>query len=141
MAGVRQVLRALEAGTLVRTPQDESAASYYPMLDKELGRMDFSRPARELHNQVRGLYPWPGAFAETPSGVLKIWSARAHAEDSGLAPGTVARADAKGGLFVACGEGTLEILELQAPGSKRMNARDYLRGKPMRQGAPLGERE
>ena len=136
-----RTLRALEAGTLVRTPQDESAASYYPMLDKELGRMDFSRPARELHNQVRGLYPWPGAFAETPSGVLKIWSARAHEEDSGLAPGTVARADAKGGLFVACGKGTLEILELQAPGSKRMNARDYLRGKPMRQGAPLGERE
>ena len=54
-----RTLRALEAGTLVRTPQDESAASYYPMLDKELGRMDFSRPARELHNQVRGLYPWP----------------------------------------------------------------------------------
>ena len=136
-----RTLRALEEGTLVRTPQDPEAASYFPMLDKEMGRMDFSRTAQELHNQVRGLYPWPGAFAETPSGTLKIWSARAHAEDSGLAPGMVVTADAKTGLLVACGQGTLEILEMQAPGSKRMNARDYLRGKPMRAGAPLGERE
>ena len=103
--------------------------------------MDFASQARERHNQVGGIDPWPGAVAETPSGVGKSWSARANEEESGLAAGTVARGDAKGGSVVDCGEGTLEILELQAPGSKRMNARDYLRGKPMRQGAPLGERE
>lgn len=133
-----RTLRALEDGTLVRTPQNEAEASYQPMLTREMGEMDWSRSAQQLHDQVRGLYPWPGAYTTMDGGVLKVWVSRVSDMKTDAAPGTVVRADAKEGLFVACGTGVLKIVELQAPGSKRMNARDYLRGKPMQTGTVLG---
>lgn len=133
-----RTLRALEDGTLVRTPQNEAEASYQPMLTREMGEMDWSRSAQQLHDQVRGLYPWPGAYTTMDGGVLKVWVSRVSDMKTDAAPGTVVKADAKEGLFVACGTGVLQIVELQAPGSKRMNARDYLRGKPMQTGTVLG---
>ena len=131
-------LRALEDGTLVRTPQNEAEASYQPMLTREMGEMDWSRSAQQLHDQVRGLYPWPGAYTTMDGGVLKVWVSRISDLQTDATPGAVVKADAKEGLFVACGTGVLQIVELQAPGSKRMNARDYLRGKPMQTGTVLG---
>lgn len=133
-----RTLRALEEGTLVRTPQNEAEASYQPMLTREMGEMDWSRSAQQLHDQVRGLYPWPGAYTTMDGGVLKVWVSRVSDGKADAVPGTIVGADAKEGLFVACGTGVLQIVELQAPGSKRMNARDYLRGKPMQLGAVLG---
>lgn len=133
-----RTLRALEDGTLVRTPQNEAEASYQPMLTREMGEMDWSRSAQQLHDQVRGLYPWPGAYTTMDGGVLKVWVSRVSDMKTDAAPGAVVKADAKEGLFVACGTGVLQIVELQAPGSKRMNARDYLRGKPMQTGTVLG---
>ena len=133
-----RTLRALEEGTLVRTPQNEAEASYQPMLSREMGEMDWSRSAQQLHDQVRGLYPWPGAYTTMDGGVLKVWVSRISDMKTDAAPGAVVKADAKEGLFVACGTGVLQIVELQAPGSKRMNARDYLRGKPMQTGTVLG---
>ena len=131
-----ETLRALKAGELTSTPQQEEKSSRHPMLRKELGRMDFSRSARELHNQIRGLYPWPGAYAHVDGQMMKVWKARVE-ENGGIcgAPGQVLTADAKAGLVLACGQGSLRILELQAPGGKRMSANDYLRGKPMQVGA------
>lgn len=133
-----RTLRALEDGTLVRTPQNEAEASYQPMLTREMGEMDWSRSAQQLHDQVRGLYPWPGAYTTMDGGVLKVWVSRVSDMKTDAAPGAVVKADGKEGLFVACGTGVLQIVELQAPGSKRMNARDYLRGKPMQTGTVLG---
>ena len=133
-----RTLRALEDGTLVRTPQNEAEASYQPMRSREMGEMDWSRSAQQLHDQVRGLYPWPGAYTTMDGGVLKVWVSRISDMKTDAAPGAVVKADAKEGLFVACGTGVLQIVELQAPGSKRMNARDYLRGKPMQTGTVLG---
>lgn len=133
-----RTLRALEDGTLVRTPQNEAEASYQPMLTREMGEMDWSRSAQQLHDQVRGLYPWPGAYTTMDGGVLKVWVSCISDMKTDAAPGAVVKADAKEGLFVACGTGVLQIVELQAPGSKRMNARDYLRGKPMQTGTVLG---
>lgn len=133
-----RTLRALEDGTLVRTPQNEAEASYQPMLTREMGEMDWSRSAQQLHDQVRGLYPWPGAYTTMDGGALKVWVSRISDMKTDAAPGAVVKADAKEGLFVACGTGVLQIVELQAPGSKRMNARDYLRGKPMQTGTVLG---
>lgn len=133
-----RTLRALEDGTLVRTPQNEAEASYQPMLTREMGEMDWSRSAQQLHDLVRGLYPWPGAYTTMDGGVLKVWVSRVSDMKTDAAPGAVVKADAKEGLFVACGTGVLQIVELQAPGSKRMNARDYLRGKPMQTGTVLG---
>ena len=133
-----RTLKALEDGTLTRTPQDEEQSSYQPMLTREMGEMDWSKSAQQLHDLVRGLYPWPGAFTTMETGVLKVWVSRVADMNSDAAPGTIVKANAKEGLFVACGQGVLQIVEMQAPGSKRMNARDYLRGKPMQEGTVLG---
>ena len=134
-----RTLKALENGTLTRTPQDESKSSYQPMLEKTLGCIDWNKPAQSIHNLVRGVNPWPGAYTQMESGVLKVWKTALTEQKTDAPAGTIVKANAKEGLFVACGEGVLQIVELQAPGSKRMNARDYLRGKPMQEGAVLGE--
>lgn len=134
-----RTLKALENGTLTRTPQDESKSSYQPMLEKTLGCIDWNKPAQSIHNLVRGVNPWPGAYTQMESGALKVWKTALTEQKTDAPAGTIVKANAKEGLFVACGEGVLQIVEMQAPGSKRMNARDYLRGKPMQEGAVLGE--
>jgi methionyl-tRNA formyltransferase len=141
-AGASVLLRTLEAlarGDCPRTSQDPALASYKPMLRKEIGRIDWTRPARRIANLVRGVDPWPGAFTSHGETVYKIWRAEALEGSAGGAPGAVLEADTRSGLIVAAGEGALHVLELQAPGAKRMAAADYLRGRPMAAGIRLGE--
>ena len=126
------------AGAIRPVPQDPEQASYQPMLNKDMGLIDWNRPAEEIACQVRGLNPWPCAFTDMPEGRLKLYLARAVASDAPKAPGTVIVSGAKEGLTVRCGEGALEVLELQAPGGKRMAAKAYLMGKPMDVGTRLG---
>ena len=121
----------IEAGTVTPVPQDEALVTYAPMLSRALSPMDFTRPARQLHDQIRGLIPWPAAVTELNGIRCKVFSASVAAETTGKAPGTVLQADKKG-LKLACGEGTvLQINELQPDGGKRMKAPDYLRGHPI----------
>jgi methionyl-tRNA formyltransferase len=118
-------------GTAVRTPQEEDKVTLAPMLSRALSPMDFTRPARALHDQVRGLIPWPAAVTELNGVRCKIFATTVLDETTGKAPGTVLQADKKG-LKLACGEGTvLQIDQLQADGGKRMLAPDYLRGHPI----------
>ncbi len=136
-----RTLRRIEAGDCPRVPQDHAAATRHPMLKKEHGLIDWTRPAARIVNLARGVDPWPGAWTTLPDGgVLKVWTARAidPADAAEAAPGTVLHADAKRGMAVATGAGVLDIVELQAPGAKRMPARDYLRGHPMEAGVMLG---
>ena len=132
-----ETLRRIEAGDCPRRPQDNEAASYFPMLTKETGRIDWTRGARRVVNLVRGVVPWPGAWTEFGDGVLKIWKASPAAGEG--KPGEVLSGDAKNGLVVACGEGAVRVEELQAPGAKRMPAEAYLRGKPIEKGLILGK--
>ncbi len=132
-----ETLEGYLSGRIAPVKQDERLASRQPMLKKEMGRIDWTRPAKQIANQARGLNPWPCAFTEYAGGVLKVYLARA-AQGSGQ-PGAVLRASAKEGLLVACGEGALEILEMQAPGGKRMAARAYLAGKKIEPGTKFGE--
>ena len=128
-------------GEIAPVKQDESQMSHQPMLEKEMGRIDWTRDARSIACQVRGLNPWPCAFTTMNGGALKIYLARAIDEDSGLEPGAVIEASAKTGLKVACGKGVLEIIEMQAPNAKRMEARSYLMGKKIDPGTVLGRGE
>ena len=126
-----QTVKDIEAGTVTPVPQDESRSTYAPMLSRALSPMDFTRPARALHDQVRGLIPWPAAVTELNGVRCKVFSTTVVPETTGKAPGTVLQADKKG-LKLACGEGTvLQINELQPDGGKRMKAPDYLRGHPI----------
>lgn len=122
---------SIENGTATRTPQQAELVTHAPMLSRALSPMDFTRPARELHNQVRGLIPWPAAVTELNGTRCKIFSTSVLEETTGKEPGTVIAADKKG-LKIACGGGTvLQINELQADGGKRLKAADYLRGHPI----------
>ena len=101
------------------------------MLSRALSPMDWTRPARALHDQVRGLIPWPAAVTELGGTRCKIFATTVLEETTGKAPGSILSADQKG-LKVACGGGTvLQIDILQADGGKRMAAADYLRGHPI----------
>ena len=125
-----EAVEQLQSGTAVRTPQDHSAYTYAPMLDRSLSPMDFTRSARHLHDQVRGLVPWPCASMTLDGKTVKVYRTAVGGETA-LAAGQIAEAG-KQGLAVACGDGRLlRILELQAEGGKRMAAADYLRGHPV----------
>ena len=126
-----RTLDALEHGKLVRTPQDSALATHCPMLKKEHGKLDFTQAALTVHNRVRGTNPWPGAYALLDGEPLKIWRTRVHdaaysAQQPGLCMGS-----AKEGLLIACADGCVEVLELQAPGGKRLDGKTFLRGKPI----------
>ena len=127
------------AGKLVPRPQPAEGVSYAPKISKQDGRIDWQRPARVIWNRVRGLVPWPGAFTHLPASpqphLLKIWQAEV-APGRGT-PGEVVQAD-RNGVVVACGEEALRILVLQREGGRRLQAREFLAGHPLRPGLRLG---
>lgn len=126
-----ETLRRLEAGDCPRIPQDEAKASYFPMLKKEMGGIDWRLDAKKIVCLVRGLTPWPGAnFTWGEGETVKVWKAET-AENPGMAPGKIIAADGKNGLVIAAGTDAVRIVDLQVPGGKRMNAKDYLRGHPV----------
>ncbi len=120
-------LEELSAGTLKRIPQT-GESNYAPMLTKGTGHIHWQDCAQKIHNLVRGLDSWPGAYTFLAGKKYKIWRTRCTTEKTEAQPGTILRADKKEGLFVVAGDGVLEITELQAPGKKRMAAKDYLNG-------------
>ncbi|MBT9684880.1 methionyl-tRNA formyltransferase [Pseudoflavonifractor sp. MCC625] len=122
----------LAAGTATRTPQEAAGVTLAPMLGRELSPIDWKRSAQEIHNQVRGLIPWPTATTDAITGdTMKILVTQQTGEQTGAPAGTVVAAG-KQGIDMACGDGKiLRIVELQAAGKKRMKAADYLRGNPI----------
>ncbi len=127
---LKKTLLAMASGPVPATPQDPSRATYAPMLDKSMSPIDFAQPAQWVCDQIRGLHPWPVATAVIGGTLFKIHAARPVAEDPGAAPGTVLGLT-KTGLKIACGQGAVEILRLQAQGGKAMAAPDYFRGHPL----------
>ncbi len=127
------------AGKIVPQPQPAEGASYARKIQKEDGRLDWSLPARALWNRVRGLTPWPGTFTflSRSSGpiLLKVWSAEVAGSVS-HAPGEIVSAENEG-VVVACGEGSLRLLELQREGGKRLPVQAFLAGFPLRAGEGL----
>ncbi|MCI8624149.1 MAG: methionyl-tRNA formyltransferase [Provencibacterium sp.] len=121
---VSRTLRLFEAGQVTRVPQEEASATLAPILRKEMGEMDFRRPAGELHNQVRGLAGWPAAYACFGGKRLKVHESRLW-EKSGK-PGEVL--EAGGHLVVACGEGALELCLVQPEGKQRMSGGAFMNG-------------
>lgn len=118
-------LKKLEDGTAVRTVQDDSLATYAPMLKKQDGALDFTRSAKELDWLIRGVAPWPSAYTYLDGKLFKVHKAIPLADQKGE-PGCWA--DGKK-LIVFCGEGALELLEVQPEGGKRMRGEDFLRGR------------
>jgi methionyl-tRNA formyltransferase len=131
-----ETLRRLQSGAMTACRQDHALASLAPILKKEDGRIDFRQTAQVIYNRLRGFQPWPGAFTLFRGKILNIAAARPGSEQV-----PEAQLLAKGAqLFVGCGRNTsLEILELQPEGKKRMPARDFIQGYRPQTGESVGE--
>ncbi len=129
-----ETVKRLCAGELMAEKQDDALSNYAPMMKKEDGLIDWKQSANAVHNLVRGLDPWPGAYTQLAGEVLKIAGTAVDNSLSGE-PGTVLKAAAEG-VLIACGEGVLVVGQLQLPGKKRLSAADFLRGR----GLPVGTR-
>lgn len=129
---VAEAVAQIEAGTASYTPQDHSKATQAPMLSKALSHIDWTRSAQAIHNQIRGLYPWPSATTDVITGdTMKLHRSCLPGKTVSTYPGVITAAG-KEGIDIACGDGqVLRILELQAPGGKRMSAAAYLAGHPI----------
>ena len=127
-----EAVRALEAGTVERQPQDHSQHTYAPMLDKKLSPVDWSRSAHEINCQIRGLIPWPCASTDIIDGKpMKLFASEETGETTEILPGVIVAAG-KMGIEVSCGDGkVLRLTEIQANGGKRMAAAAYLLGHPI----------
>jgi methionyl-tRNA formyltransferase len=137
-----ETLPSIKNGTHTETPQDESLVTYAPNIKREDEKIDWSKDARTLYNQVRGLNSWPVAFTTLSDKIMKIWQARVNEEESipTARPGTVLRTT-DDGIIVQCGRGTLTLLEIQPSGKRRMFATDYLRGVTLAPGTRFGSEE
>jgi len=127
------------AGKTPGRPQPAEGVSYAPKIKKQDGLIDWAQAARAVWNRVRGLVPWPGAFSHLPCqpqpSLLKIW--QAEVVDRTGRPGEVLQAD-PAGLVVGCGREALGVLMLQRESGRRMGAREFLAGHPLRPGQRLG---
>ena len=123
-----ETLKKVECGEAVAMPQDESQVTFAPMLDKAMCPIDWNKTAQQVHDQVRGLNPWPTATATIGGTFFKIHST--VIVDGKGQPGEILGLT-KTGLQIACGQGAVEIRVLQAEGGKRMAAPDYFRGHPL----------
>ena len=133
-----QTIHGHVADRIQPRPQPAEGVSYAPKIKKQDGLIDWSQPARTIWNRVRGLVPWPGAFTHLPPlahpVLLKIWQAEVL-QQAGR-PGVILEAD-KNGIVVGCGKDALHILALQREGSRRLSAKEFLIGHPLRPGETL----
>lgn len=129
-----QVIDKIATGTAVAEPQDNEQATYATLLDRSMEHIDWSKTAQEVHNLIRGFNPAPSTFTKLPNGKsLKIWGSKMTAKSSAAAAGTVIETG-KHSFFVACGEGVLEITEVQPESKKRMPAQVFLNGRGVQEG-------
>ena len=127
-----RALGALERGTLNLTPQPAAGVTYAEKISKDETRIDWSKPARDAHNHIRGLSPFPGAWFEIDNTRVKVLRST-RGEGSG-APGTVLDEQ----LTIACGDGAVRMVELQRAGRQAMKVDEFLRGTAIKSGARVG---
>lgn len=130
-------LAHIEDGTAVRTKQDEAQATHVGMISKDMGNIDWKKPAVEIERFVRGLNPWPSAFTKLDGRTLKIWKAAVLEDKNEAEAGSIVLADKKQ-LAVQTGAGQLALLEVQLEGKKRMPVDAFLRGYQITAGKKLG---
>jgi methionyl-tRNA formyltransferase len=131
-----KALDAIENGTAPREKQKDEESNYAKMLDKTIGRIDFNKSAAAIERLIRGLNPWPSAYASLNGKTLKIWDADIIDEISVGMPGEILEVT-KNAIIVKTGEGNLAIHELQLEGKNRMTAEAFLRGYAITKGTVL----
>ncbi len=135
---VRKGIPKVLAGSIAAREQDHARATHAPMLKKEDGRLDFDAPARRVHDRIRGMSPWPGAFTRARGKLLKIHATRVvDPVAQGAEPGTIVVAD-KSRVVVACRERALELLRVQLEGKKEISGPELYAGRSVVEGERLG---
>jgi methionyl-tRNA formyltransferase len=134
-----RVVAALEAGTAVGAPQDETQATFCSMVSKAEGRLDWGLAAAELDARIRAFDPWPGTFTAWGGQRLALRRSSLVASTDGAPAGTVVAVDKSKGILVQTGDGLVAVRELQLPGRKSMDFRSFLNGNPSLVGSRLGE--
>jgi methionyl-tRNA formyltransferase len=129
-AAIIEALALLEIGKAIESPQDESAATYAPKIDRDATRIDWTKDAQAVARIVRAYDPRPGAFTVVEEGgaQVKVFGARFAPSTSADRPGEVISVDTDG-VVVACGQGAVRLLQVQPAGKKRMGAEEWLRGR------------
>ena len=126
---LKETIEKLERNELEPKKQNDAEATKCSMIKKEHGHIDFSKSEKAIHDLVRGMNPWPCAYAMLEGEAVKIWrTRRIPTKKTGSKAGSILCADKQNGLIVKCGDGDIEILELQFPGSKRMSAQAAMLG-------------
>lgn len=133
---LKETMDLIEEGKAPRTPQNHEEFTYAPIMDKELGHVDFNKSSREIHNLVRGVNPWPSAYAIYNEGKMKIWETEVLEEKSSKQPGTILKTD-KSGIKVSTNDGVILIKEIQMPNKKRMAVSEYIKGNSIEEGLIL----
>jgi len=139
---LRETLDLLRKHQAPRTPQEHSLATYAPLLTREHERIDWTKKAREVHNLVRGMNPWPGAYTTFENKTVKIWETelsegKEAAKEGGESPGAVLEVVNGQGIRVRCGEGSLWLTVLQPQGKQTMAAEAWARGARLTKGSTL----
>lgn len=135
---LKKTLDKLKDGTIERVRQSDTEATYACMMTKDTGLIDWTKSSKEVHNLVRGTNPWPGAYTYYKGQKMKIWMTSVISGDKhGLKPGTICKAS-RDGIDIACGEGKLNIKEVQFESCRRMCVEDYICGHKMDEGEMLG---
>lgn len=132
-----ETINQIEKGCAPRIKQNDEESSYAPMMNKSLGNIDFTKTAREIHNLVRGVNPWPSAYTTYEGKTMKVWKTKVLNESANKPCGTILKVD-KDGIRVATNENILLIEEIQMPNKKRVAVCEYIKGNKIEENTILG---
>ena len=133
---LKDTVNMIESGNAPRTKQVDSESSYAPIMDKSLGKIDFSKSAKEIHNLVRGVNPWPSAHTYYDGETMKVWKTKITVEDSTKEPGTIVEVN-KDGIKVCTKDKVILLEEIQMPNKKRVLVGEYIKGNTIKTGVVL----
>ncbi|MGL5642138.1 MAG: methionyl-tRNA formyltransferase, partial [Paraclostridium sp.] len=134
---LKETIELIAQGKAPREKQNDDETCYSPIMDKSLGNINWSKPAKDIHNLVRGVNPWPSAYTTYGEQTMKIWKTKVLNKNSDKVPGTILKVD-KDGLEVSTGQGVIQINEIQMSGKKRMIVSEYIKGNTISTDVVLG---
>ena len=132
-----ETLKQIEKGTAHRIPQNHEEFTYAPMMNKALGEINWSKSAREIHNLVRGVNPWPSAYTTYEGSTMKVWKTEVLNETSDKEPGTILKVD-KDGIRISTKDNVVLVKEIQMPGKRRVLVSEYIKGNNINTNTILG---
>ena len=131
-----KTLEGLYEGKLKPIAQNDDESTYASKLDKTIAKIDWTKSSRDIHNQIRGMNPWPVAYTTYKGQMMKIYKSSIASDNSNKEPGTILKAD-KSGILVKAGEGSLLVEQIQFPNGKPMKVKDYMNGNTIEDGIIL----